>query len=53
MANFVNCRTVDVFCLLKTKLVFCRLQSAAATATKFFVPKANSLLFIRKLMEIF
>jgi len=40
MANFANCRTVDVFCLLKTKLVFRRLQSA--TATKFFAPIANS-----------
>ena len=49
MTNFANCRTVDVFCLLKTKLVFCRLQAATATATIFFVPIANSLLLIKKL----
>ena len=42
MSNFANFRTVDVFCLLKTKLILYRLLSATATATKLFVPIANS-----------
>jgi len=38
MANFKNCRTVDAFCLLKTKLIFRRLLSATATTKLFAVP---------------
>ena len=45
MAYFANCRTVDAFCLLKTKLIFRRLLSATATATGLFAPSLRPLRF--------